>query len=166
MRRAVALAALALLAACDRGPPPIPGGPALDPILFFTGSSHGEAVLDQLLQQRRHVSVDSTGLASGTGALLLLQRIAIDGQPATNRSWLIRRTGKGHYAARLSDADGPVAVDPVGSAIRIRYTMKAGGSVEQWLIPAKGGKAIDNRLSITRWGIEVASLHEVIRKLD
>ena len=166
MKRAAALLAVALLAGCDRGPPTIPAGPALDPILFFTGNSRGEAVLDQLLQPRRHVSVSSTGLPSGTGALLLLQRIAIDGQAPTNRSWLIRRVARGRYAARLSDADGPVAVDPVGSAIRIRYTLKAGGTAEQWLVPIGGGRAINNRLSISKWGIEVASLHEVIRKLD
>ena len=166
MKRAAALALLAVLAGCDRGSPPIPPGPALDPILFFTGNSRGEAALDQIFQPRRHVSVSSMGLPSGKGALLLLQRIAIDGQPPTSRSWLIRRIGKGHYAARLSDADGAVAVDPVGSAIRIRYTMKAGASVEQWLVPIGGGRAVDNRLSISKWGIEVASLHEVIRKLD
>ena len=164
MRLALGAAALAL-GACGSTPPPEAGqsGAAFDPIAFFTGATHGEATLDQIFKGTRRLSVDSIG-RPGKNGLLLTQRIKVaDEQPRTRR-WLLRRTGKGRYGGSLTDANGPVETRVVGRAIRIRYPMKGGLKVEQWLIALPGGRSLDNRLTVTKWGFRVATLHERIDK--
>ena len=158
------LLALLSLSACDsKAPEP---GPPLDPLAFFTGKSHGEATLSQLLTADRHVVVDSVGRPQPDGSLTLTQRIAIQGKPPKTRQWLLRRDRPGHYSGTLTEATGPIDAATVGNSVRIRYKMKGGLKVEQWLAPLPGGKALDNQLKVTKLGIRVASLHEVIRKLD
>ena len=36
--------------------------------------------------------------------------------------------------------------------------------VEQWLIALPGGRALDNRMTVTKWGMRVATLRERIEK--
>ena len=164
MRR-FAFAALAL-ASCAPGPPPAAGepGPAFNPIAFFTGRSYGQATLVQLFKGKRTVQVDSLGRRGEGGVLTLTQRIAVDGQKPRIRQWTMRPTGNGRYTGKLTDASAPVEIRAVGRAVRIRYPMKNGLRVEQWLVAWPGGRILDNRLSVTKWGIEVARLEERITK--
>ena len=163
--RPVALACL-LLASCAPGPPAAVGepGPAFDPIAFFTGNSQGEAILDQLFKGERTVRVHSIGRRGNDGTLTLVQRIAIEGERPRTRRWTMRRVGKGRYMGQLTDASGPVDIRTIGRAVRIRYPMKGGLNVEQWLMARSGGQTLDNRLSVTKWGFEVARLQERIDK--
>ena len=165
MRRAVAVIALAL-AACGATAPPeaTEQGEAFDPVAFFTGRSHGDGVLDQVMKGRRRVTVDSVGKLDANGALTLTQRIAMEGDAPRTRVWKFKQVAPGRYGGSLSDASGPVETLAVGRAIRIRYPMKGGLKVEQWLIALPGGRALDNRLTVTKWGMRVASLHERIEK--
>ena len=80
------------------------------------------------------------------------------------RKWLLRRTAPGRYAGSLTDANGPVETLAIGRAIRTRYPMKDGLQVEQWLVALPGGRTLDNRLTVSKWGMQVASLHERIEK--
>ena len=163
--RLIALAC-SLIASCAPGPPQAAREPgsAFDPIAFFTGHSHGEAVLDQLFKGNRAVRVDSLGRRDERGTLVLTQRIAVEGEAARTRQWVMRPLGGGRFTGKLTDASGPVDIRTIGRAIRIRYPMKGGLHVEQWLVPRPGGRALDNRLSVTKWGIEVARLKERIEK--
>ncbi len=165
MRRSVVALAL-MLAACSAPPPPEASekGDAFDPIAFFTGASHGEATLDQIFKDERHVSVESAGRLGGDGTLKLEQKVMVAGEPPRTRSWRLRRAGPGRYVGMLTDASGPVEAQAVGRAIRLRYPMKGGLQVEQWLMARDGGQTLDNRLSVTKWGIGVATLHERIVK--
>ena len=165
MRRAVAVIALAL-AACGATAPPeaTEQGEAFDPVAFFTGRSHGDGLLDQVMKGRRRVTVDSVGKLDANGALTLTQRIAMEGDAPRTRVWKFKQVAPGRYGGSLSDASGPVETLAVGRAIRIRYPMKGGLKVEQWLIALPGGRALDNRLTVTKWGMRVASLHERIEK--
>ena len=161
------LAALALLVgACARHEPQAARepGPAFDPIVFFTGASHGDASLKQIFKAQRKMSVDSVGALGRDGTLTLTQRISVAGDKPRIRRWVMRRTDGGTYAGRLTDAAGPVDTRAIGRALRIRYRMKGGLDVEQWLVALPGGRVLDNRLSVTKWGIEVASVHERIAK--
>ena len=88
----------------------------------------------------------------------------VDGEKPRERRWLLRRAGKGRYAGSLTDASGPVETIAIGRAIRIRYPMKGGLKVEQWLVALPGGRSLDNRLTVTKWGFRVATLHERIDK--
>ena len=42
--------------------------------------------------------------------------------------------------------------------------MKGGLHVEQWLTALPGGRALDNRMTVHKWGVRVATLRERISK--
>ena len=165
MRRGGVAAVALALSACNPAPPPeaSQAGEAFDPIAFFTGATHGEASLDQIFKGSRRVTVDSIGRPT-KGGLLLTQQITVAGEPARTRRWVLRRTAPGRYGSSLTDANGPVETQAVGRAIRIRYPMKGGLKVEQWLVARPGGRSLDNRLTVTKWGVRVATLRERIVK--
>ena len=160
------MVAFLALAACTAAAPPEAEqqGPAVDPVAFFTGPSHGDGRLDQIMKGVRTVTVDSVGTPEADGSIRLAQHIDTQGDAPRDRVWRLRMVAPGRYAGSLTDANGPVETVAIGRAIRIRYPMKSGLQVEQWLVALPGGKALDNRLSVTKWGMNVASLHERIEK--
>jgi len=166
MNRGGVLVALLALTACTAAAPPEAKqpGPAFDPVAFFTGATHGDGKLDQIMKGVRTVTVDSVGTPEANGSLTLTQRIAMQGDPPRTRVWRLKQVAPGRYAGSLSDASGPVETVAIGRALRIRYPMKGGLMVEQWLVALPGGRALDNRLTVTKWGMRVASLRERIEK--
>ena len=166
MMRGSALVALLALAACTAAAPPEASepGPAFDPVAFFTGPSHGDGQLDQIMKSVRTVTVDSVGKPEANGSLTLTQRIAMQGDPPRTRVWKLKQIAPGRYAGSLTDASGPVETVAIGRALRIRYPMKGGLLVEQWLVALPGGRALVNRLTVTKWGMRVATLRERIEK--
>ena len=154
------------LAACTAAAPPEAQqtGPAFDPIAFFTGTTHGDGKLDQIMKGTRTVTVDSVGTPTADGTLTLTQRIATQGDKPRTREWTLKQVAPGRYSGELTDANGPVETIAIGRAVRIRYPMKGGLNVEQWLVALPGGRVLDNRLTVTKWGMKVASLHERITK--
>ena len=166
MMRGSAVVALLALAACTAAAPPEASqpGPAFDPVAFFTGPSRGDGKLDQIMKGIRTVTVDSVGTPEANGSLTLTQRIAMQGDPHRTRVWKLKQVAPGRYAGSLTDASGPVETVAIGRAIRIRYPMKGGLMVEQWLIALPGGRALDNRMTVTKWGMRVATLRERIEK--
>ena len=166
MRFGGVMVGLLALAACTAAAPPEASqpGPAFDPVAFFTGATHGDGKLDQIMKGTRTVTVESVGTPAANGALTLTQRIATQGEPPRIRVWKLKQVGPGRYAGSLTDAVGPVETLAIGRAIRIRYPMKSGLQVEQWLVALPGGRVLDNQLTVTKWGVRVASLHERITK--
>jgi hypothetical protein len=142
------------------------GGPAaaFDPIAFFTGPSHGTGRMEQVLKATRSVRVDSIGHAERDGMLVIKQRVMIEGDPPRDRIWRLRRTSTGNYSGTLSDAVGPVTAQTIGNSILISYSMKGNLKVSQILTPIDNGRAVDNRMTIRKWGMKVASLTERIEK--
>lgn len=166
MRLGGAPLGLLALAACTAAAPPEASqpGPAFDPVAFFTGATHGDGKLDQVMKGTRTVTVDSIGRPEPDGTLTLIQRIAMQGDPPRTRVWKFRTVAPGRYAGTLTDASGPVETVAIGRAIRIRYPMKGGLTVEQWLTALPGGRALDNRMTVHKWGMKVATLRERIEK--
>ena len=166
MRKSGVIAGLAALTACTAAAPPEAqqAGPAFDPIAFFTGTSHGDGKLDQIMKGTRSVTVDSVGTPEADGSLTLTQRIATQGDKPRTRVWTLKQVAPGRYSGKLTDANGPVETIAVGRAIRIRYPMKGGLKVEQWLVALPGGRSLDNHMTVTNWGIRVAALRERIDK--
>ena len=166
MRNGGALIGLLALAACTAAAPPEASqpGPAFDPVAFFTGATHGDGKLDQMLKGERTVTVDSIGKPGANGVLTLTQRIDMQGDPPRTRLWKLKQVAPGRYAGTLTDASGPVETVAIGRAIRIRYPMKGGLKVEQWLTALPGGRAVDNRMTVHKWGVRVATLRERITK--
>lgn len=166
MRSAGALVGLVALATCTAAAPPeaTQVGPSFDPVAFFTGSTRGDGKLDQIMKGTRTVTVDSIGRPEKNGTLTLTQRITMEGDPPRTRVWKFRQVAPGRYTGTLTDASGPVETVAIGRAIRIRYPMKGGLKVEQWLTALPGGRALDNRMTVHKWGLRVATLRERIEK--
>jgi hypothetical protein len=137
---------------------------AFDPIEFFTGRSESIGRMEQLLKPTRTVRVTSVGEAQRDGTLVLRQRVVIEGEPPRDRVWRLRQTGPGRYAGTLTDAVGPVVAETKGAAIHIRYRMNGNLKVDQTLTPLAGGRAVNNRMTVRKWGMKVATLTERIEK--
>ncbi|MEO7564357.1 MAG: DUF3833 family protein [Sphingomicrobium sp.] len=168
MRVFPAVLALGLLGSCNRPPtvPPAQAQPKLDPASFFTGRSSGEATLDILLSKTRPVEVQSRGMRRADGALVLDQRIREGDKPPRNRRWLLRPAGPNRWIGALTDAAGPVTIRAQGNGATIDFTAKDGVQIHQDLRLRTDRKTLDNQLTATKWGVHVATLNEVIRKLD
>jgi hypothetical protein len=166
MQRGGVAVGLLALTACTAAAPPeaTQAGPAFDPVAFFTGATRGEGKLDQVMKGVRIVTVDSIGRPERDGSLTLIQRIAMQSDPPRTRVWKPKQIAPGRYGGSLTDASGPVETRAIGRAIRIRYPMKGGLQVEQWLTLLPGGKAVDNRMTVHKWGMRVATLRERITK--
>jgi hypothetical protein len=138
---------------------------SLDPVAFFTGASQGEATLKVIASGPKRVSVRSHGRSDGRGGLILVQHIREGDKPERVRTWTMRPIGTRRYTGTLTpDAEGAVAVDASGPRAQIRYRMKSGLHVRQELALQADGVTLLNRLSVTKWGMQVARLDEVIRK--
>lgn len=166
MRIAIAGAALALAGCAPSSPLPADASARFDPIAFFSGRTHGNATLQKVFSQAVGVRVDSIGRGDGHGGLILDQAIRESGKPARHRRWLFRAGGHGGYRGSLTDAAGPVSFTVAGPRATIRYRMKNGLEVEQQLALQRDPRLVLNRLTVTKFGLRVATLNEQIRKLD
>lgn len=159
-RAGAAAVAIALTAGLSRAPAAEP----FDPVIFFTGSTQGKGVLKELFGKEKRTSTESFGTAMEDGWLVLDQKVLVEGSPTRQQRWKLRQTGQGKFSGTMSGADGPVDIQIVGGAIRIRYRMKNGVRVDQLLTPLASGQVIDNRSTFHKWGMKVATLTERIEK--
>jgi hypothetical protein len=138
---------------------------AFDPIDFFRGRTSGEGTLKVLFQPAKRITVQSLGTEQKDGSLILRQVIKEPSKPPRTRYWRMRQTGPNRFEGTLSDATGPVRVTVDKGAVRIRYRTKDNLDYDQHLTPA-GPRTVNNRLRVRRFGVTVARVEEVIRKLD
>ncbi len=167
--RSLSAAALLFLTACVAAPRPEPvdaAAPAFDAIRFFEGRTEGQGVLRVALGARRGIRVSSRGRREAGGGLLLDQTIVEEGRPARTRTWHMREVGPGRYSGSLSDAAGPVTGEAAGNRLHLRFRMRGGLDVDQWLTLAPGGRSARNILVVRKFGLAVAALDETIRRLD
>jgi hypothetical protein len=157
--------ALSLHGVATSATPPARSTAALDPIAFFTGRTQGEGELDALFRRPTRISVDSVGRREGD-TLTLDQTIREGEKPARVRRWIMRRVAADHYTGTLTDAEGPVHITVTGPRANIRYRMKGGLGVDQQLTLQGDGRTLLNRMRVKKFGLEVATLKETIRKLD
>jgi hypothetical protein len=76
------------------------------------------------------------------------------------------RAGANCYIGTLTDAAGRFEITVAGPHATIGYRMRGPLDVEQQLALQPGGRALVNRLTVTRFGMRLARLDESIRKLD
>lgn len=156
---------LLALSACTADAPAPPGADrTIDPVAFFTGHAEGRASLQELLSGPRPLQVHSDGRADGMGGVFLVQRIEQQDRPERTRSWHLVPAGPGRFTGTLTDANGPVEATVDGPRLHIRYPMKGGLEVVQTLTLGPDGSSLDNRMSVTKFGLRVAHLEELIRK--
>ena len=164
MRRSAVGAALALTGCATTVQLPAAPGERFDPATWFMGRSHGDGTLHKLFSSPVRTSVDSVGRKEASGALVLDQTIGEPGKPVRRRRWVMRPAGPGHFNGTLTDASGPVNIIVSGPRAIIRYPMKGGLEVRQQLALQSDGETLLNRLSVRKFGLEVAHLDETIRK--
>lgn len=162
-----AVVALLLLTGCAK-PDPLPADATLrlNPIQFFAGQSEGSATLMKLFGGTEPVEVASHGVTDKHGRLILDQQIREGEQSPRKRRWIMQRISANRFTGSLTDADGAVAVQTSGPRAFIDYRMKNGLDVNQELALQTGGKVVLNRLTVSKFGIPVATVRETIRKLD
>jgi len=140
--------------------------PAFPVARFFAGRTEGEGVLTVMMSGQRRIRVTSRGRAEPGGAIILDQTIHEESKPARSRSWRLSEVAPGRYAGTLTDAAGPVTGTAEGNRLHLRYAMRGGMEVDQWLTLAPDGRSARNVLRVRKLGIPVAALEETIRKLD
>ncbi|WP_114226862.1 MULTISPECIES: DUF3833 family protein [Sphingomonas] len=164
MRQIFATSALVALAGCTEVQLPATATASLDPIAFFTGSSHGDGQFHEVLSSPHGVQVDSSGRRLPDGGLLLTQRIAEEGKAPRTREWIMRPAGPGRFTGSLTEAVGPVELTVEGPRAEVRYAMKKGLKVTQELALQPDGMTVLNHLEVHKLGLRVAWLDETIRK--
>ena len=162
MRLAPASALALTLGACS-GSVPVAGSP-FDPVDFFAGHTKGAARLQTIIGSAHTVAVDSRGTRDSRGGLVLVQKIAEQGDAPRLRKWILAPEGKDHWTGTLTDAEGPVRVDRTATDVVIRYRMHGGAEVEQHLQRPPNG-IVENHITVTRLGIRLAALDEQIHKV-
>lgn len=164
------LDAIPLLAACGVSIPAqaaeVLAAPLIQPLRFFEGRTEGQGEVKVVFKSPYGVSVHGRGQIAPDGTLTLVQDVREQGKPPRMRSWHIRETAPGRYAGTLSDAIGPVRLEVIEGRFHIRFRMKGGLGVEQWLTAAPGGRIVHNSMVIRKLGFTVARLEETIRKID
>ena len=163
MRPGILFPALALVALAPATAARAPA-PRFDPLVFFEGTSEGDGQLKVLLHKRQSVRVHSRGHVEPGGTLVLVQRVEQERQPPRTRNWRIREVAPGRYAGTLSDAAGPITGETHGSRLHLAFRMKGGLAAEQWLDLAPDGRSASNVLTVRKFGVRVAVLHETIRR--
>lgn len=138
---------------------------AFDPVEFFRGRTHGEGTLKAIFQSPKTLTVDSLGYEDEDGTLVIKQVIHEPAKPARTRFWRLRALGGGRYEGTLTDAASKVRIEQTGETIRIRYQARDRLNFDQVLTPA-GPREVTNRMKVKRFGITVARMDEIIRKLD
>jgi hypothetical protein len=140
--------------------------PVFSPLRFFEGRTEGQGQVKIMFKSSHGVRVHGEGRITPDGALVLVQDVLEEGKPPRRRSWHIRETDPGRYAGTLSDATGPVRLEVIDGRFFVKFRMKGGLGIEQWLTAAPGGQSVHNSMVIRKFGITVAKLEETIRKVD
>ena len=153
------IAAVALVAAAA------PAHAAFDPVEFFRGRTQGEGTLKIIFQSAKTIKVDSLGYADKDGSLVIKQDIRESTKPVRTRYWRLKQIAPGRFAGTLTDAASPVRIEQTGNSVRIRYKAKDNLDFDLTLTPS-GPKTVRNRMRIKRFGVTVARVEEIIRKLD
>ena len=130
--------------------------------------SGGAAAAPPALPEVTPVAIRShgEGHVDGDGTLVLDQSVQEDGAAPKRREWRLREDRSGHCTGTVSDGLGPVDGTLVGNQLHLRYKLKGGLNIEQWLSFDPGGRSASNRITVRKLGFSVASLNETIRKAD
>ena len=140
--------------------------PAASPLeQFFIGRTHGEGTVRMMMARPHAVRDRSVGRVDRSGALILEQVVEEEGKPARRRSWRLVRSGAHTVTGTISDARGPVTGELRGNILSLRYRAAEGPSVEQTITLDPGGHTATNRMTFRRFGLRVATVQSVIRRV-
>jgi hypothetical protein len=139
---------------------------ALGPEHFFVGRTESTGIVNVIMSGRHAVRDRSRGRIERGNILILDQHVEEQGKPARSRTWRLVRTQGNRITGTISDARGPVAGEVRGNVLHLRYRSAEGPSVEQWITLRAGGRTAHNRMVFKRFGVTVATVESVIRRVD
>ncbi|WP_298686575.1 DUF3833 family protein [uncultured Sphingomonas sp.] len=140
--------------------------PAFVPEQFFLGRTEGLGTITVVLSAKRSIAVHGVGRMDRDDTIVLDQMVDRTGKPPKKREWRLRNERSGHYEGTLSDAVTPVSGDVAGNCFHVRYGMKSGIAVEQFLYLEPDGRTVLNRMTFRKLGFVVGRLEETIRRID
>ena len=133
---------------------------------FFLGRTEGVGTVHIILSGRHGVRVHSRGRLDRDGALLLEQVVEEEGKPPRRRNWRLVRNGPNRFTGTINDARGPVTGEVTGNVLRLSYRSVEGPSVEHVITIRPDRRSAHNVTRFRRFGLNVATVDEVIRRVD
>ena len=173
--RVAALAAVLALPGCS-DPLPVQafqgGGPAMDPVRFFTGHVASWGVLENRSgQPTQIVTTDCQGQEDGADGLRMTQRLVVGSDAPVVREWRMRRVAPGRYEATANDMGGTATGEASGRAFHWQWTLQLQPgnalkdvTMDQWWYMLDGGSML-NRTTIRKLGVIVAEVTEHFAKV-
>jgi len=141
-------------------------GPLAAAERFFVGRTEGQGTVHVMLSGRHAVRDRTRGRIAADGALVLDQIVEEQGKPARRRTWRLVRAGGNCITGSISDVSGDVRGEVQGNVLHLRYRLAEGASVEQWITLHPNGRTAANRMRFRRFGLNVATVEETIRRVD
>ena len=141
-------------------------GPLAAAERFFVGRTEGQGTVHVMLSGRHAVRDRTRGRIAADGALLLDQIVEEEGKPARRRTWRLVRAGGNRITGTISDVPGTVTGDVRGNVLHLRYRVTEGASVQQWITLHSNGRTATNRMTFRRFGLNVATVEETIRRVE
>lgn len=131
---------------------------------YFAGQSRAWGVfVDRFGRLRSRFTVDITGTWDGEVLTLKEDFHYLDGK-SEHRTWRIRRTESGGYAAEADSVIGSAEGDQLDGAVNLRYRflLKVGGSTlkvrfDDWFY-RHDDDVVVNRASISKFGIKLGDV--------
>lgn len=135
------------------------------PERFFIGRFEGTGSVHIIFSGRQTVRDIGRGRMEG-GALVIDQIVQQQGTPPRRRHWRLTRVGPNRFTGTITDVRGEVAGEINGNVLHLSYRSTHGPWVEQWITLHPNGRTAHNRMTFRRFGIQVATVEETIRRLD
>ena len=134
------------------------------PERFFDGETSGSGTLKVIMSKPKTLTDRGIGRTERDGTVVLDQIVEEPGAPTRKRQWRLRQVSPGRIEGTLSDAKGPVIGEFANNVLHMRYTMKDGVKVEQWLRLSPDGQQAENRMVFKKFGMTVATLEGSVRR--
>jgi hypothetical protein len=143
-------------------------------IRFFTGHSRSWGVFENSSgQPQRYFTCSSYGQRDTAGDLTLTQHFLFGDGKAQLRVWHIHQVNSTHLEATANDIIGVARGVEFGNAVALEYTITldrhnpmATIHIRQWIYQLEGMDSVMTRLVITKLGLTVVEVSEVIHHIS
>ena len=137
---------------------------------YFDGHSRSWGVFENANgNPRRYFTCDNRGQRDKAGDVVLVQHFQFNDGKKQVRIWHIHRIDSTHWEATANDMIGVAQGHGVGNALYWEYTITldrknplATVHIRQWMYQSEGTTDLMTRLVITKFGVKVSEVSEVI----
>jgi len=137
---------------------------------YFTGHSRSWGVFENTHgEPTRYFTCNSYGQRAKDGRVTLTQHFQFSDGKTQTRIWLIHRVDSTHWEATANDMVGVARGEGSGNALHWEYTLTLDRTnplatihINQWIYQPEGTDYLMTRLLITKLGVTVSEVSEVI----